>query len=109
MISKNRIIAAARNFFEAIARARVNSVLLGFGREKAEELGYSYDALLLGPSAWPWSNATQHKTLDVGGTVIELNKPFIDKTDRSSAKGNPLDQAIFRDNREIIPVDQNAA
>lgn len=109
MISKNRIIAAARGFFEAIARARVNSVLLGFGREKAEELGYSYDALLLGPSAWPWRNTTQHRALDVGGTVIELKKPLIDKTDRSLAKDDQLDQAIFRDHSEIIPADQTAA
>ncbi len=59
MITISNIARALQRFFEATAKARVNSVLLGMGREKVEELGYSYEALRAGPSAWPWRKTTQ--------------------------------------------------
>ena len=59
MITISKIAKALQRFFEATAKARVNSTLLGMGREKVEELGYSYEALRAGPSAWPWRKTTQ--------------------------------------------------
>ena len=59
MITINKTAKALQRFFEAMAKARVNSVLLGMGRAKVEELGYSYEALRAGPSAWPWRKTTQ--------------------------------------------------
>jgi len=38
MITISKTAKALQRFFEAMAKARVNSVLLGMGREKVEEL-----------------------------------------------------------------------
>ena len=54
MFTMNKIGRALARGFENIAKARVNSVLLGMDRKKLAEMGYSYDALLLGPKARPW-------------------------------------------------------
>ena len=51
MITISGTINALGRFFEAIAKARVNSTLLGMGRERVEQFGYSYEALQTGPSA----------------------------------------------------------
>ena len=101
MISMNRFAGSVQRFFEATSTARlkyaivqVNTVLLGMGRERVEELGYSYEALQIGPSAWPWRNTFLHSASnkDNGGTVVELKKANIDKTDRSSGNHVELDQ-----------------
>lgn len=59
MITISSTVQALQRFFEATAKARVNSTLLGMGRAKVEQLGYSYEALLQGPNAWPWRKTTQ--------------------------------------------------
>jgi hypothetical protein len=53
MITISNTATALKRFFEATAKARVNSVLLQMGRKKVEELGFSYEALRAGPSAGP--------------------------------------------------------
>lgn len=75
MITINKTAKALQRFFEATAKARVNSVLLGMGREKVEQLGYSWEALRDGPSAWPWRKTTQDSaaTAEIGVQVRELN------------------------------------
>ena len=76
MITMNKVAKALQRFFEAIAKARVNSVLLGMGRDKVEQLGYSYEALLVGPAAWPWRKTTHDSaaTGEIGMQVRELNE-----------------------------------
>ena len=76
MITISNIGKALQRFFEAIAKARVNSVLLGMGREKVEQLGYSYEALLTGPSAWPWRKTTHDSaaTSEIGMQVRGLKE-----------------------------------
>ena len=59
MISINRIGSALQGFFENVAKARVNSVLLGMDAEKLAQVGISRAALERGPSAWPWRETTQ--------------------------------------------------
>lgn len=76
MITISKAAQALQRFFEATAKARVNSTLLGMGREKVEELGYSYEALLAGPSAWPWRKTTYNSaaTDEIGAQVRGLNE-----------------------------------
>ena len=76
MITISKTAKAIQRFFEAMAKARVNSTLLGMGREKVEELGYSYEALLVGPSAWPWRKTTHDSaaTGKIGAQVRGLNE-----------------------------------
>lgn len=75
MITMSKTARALQRFFEATAKARVNSSLLGMGRVKVEELGYSYEALRAGPSAWPWRKTTQDSaaTSATGTQVHELS------------------------------------
>ena len=75
MITVKGTIEAMGRFFEAMAKARVNSELLRMGREKVESLGYSYEALLIGPSAWPWRNDTREagQKTDIGVNARNLN------------------------------------
>ena len=77
MITITKIAKAVQRFFEATAKARVNSTLLGMGREKVEQLGYSYEALRAGPSAWPWRKTTYNSaaTGEIGAQVRGLNDP----------------------------------
>ena len=74
MITISKTAKALQRFFEAMAKARVNSVLLGMGREKVEELGYSYEALRAGPSAWPWRKTTQDSAA-TGEIGMQLREP----------------------------------
>lgn len=76
MITISKTAKAIQRFFEAMAKARVNSTLLGMGREKVEELGYSYEALLAGPSAWPWRKTTHDSaaTDKIGAQVQGFNE-----------------------------------
>lgn len=76
MITISKTAKALQRFFEAMAKARVNSTLLGMGREKVEELGYSYEALRAGPSAWPWRKTTHNSaaTGEIGAQVRGLNE-----------------------------------
>ena len=75
MITISKTAKALQRFFESMAKARVNSVLLGMGREKVEQLGYSYEALRAGPSAWPWRKTTQDSAVtgEIGMQVRGLN------------------------------------
>ena len=50
----HRILTTLGVFFENMAKARVNSVLLATDREQLKAWGYSYEALRQGPKAWPW-------------------------------------------------------
>ena len=59
MITIDRIGNALQRFFENMAKARVNSVLLGMDRERLADMGYSYELLQQGPKAWPWREPTQ--------------------------------------------------
>ncbi len=76
MITISKTAKAIQRFFEATAKARVNSTLLGMGREKVEELGYSYEALRAGPSAWPWRKTTHDSAVtgEIGVQVRGLNE-----------------------------------
>ncbi|MFZ9038008.1 MAG: hypothetical protein ACO3DT_08060 [Gammaproteobacteria bacterium] len=74
MITISKTASALQRFFEAMAKARVNSVLLGMGRAKAEELGYSYEALRAGPSAWPWRKTT-HDSAATGEIAVTVREP----------------------------------
>ena len=76
MITISKTAKAIQRFFEATAKARVNSTLLGMGREKVEELGYSYEALQIGPSAWPWRKTTHDSaaTGEIRAQVRGLNE-----------------------------------
>lgn len=71
MITISKTAKAIQRFFEATAKARVNSALLGMGREKVEQLGYSYEALQAGPSAWPWRKTT-HDSAATGVIGVQL-------------------------------------
>ena len=75
MITMKRFLFATHRWFEKIAIARVNSVLLGMGRNKVEEFGYSYDLLKQGPAAWPWRVSNQHGAEITGNvsTVLQLS------------------------------------
>lgn len=75
MISISKTTRALERLFDAMAKSRVNSVLLNMGRARVEELGYSYEALRAGPSAWPWRKTTQDSsaTSEIGVRVAELN------------------------------------
>jgi hypothetical protein len=59
MITISRIGSALQRFFENMAKARVNSVLLGMDRQRLAEMGYSYQLLEQGPKAWPWRESNQ--------------------------------------------------
>ena len=110
MITITRIIKALGQLGEATAKARVNSVLLGMGREKVEEFGYSYDALHLGPSAWPWRKTTQDSAeeKETRAHLSEL-KTFGDRklNDQGIAR-NGIEQAVCQALPRINP-DRNAA
>jgi hypothetical protein len=81
MFAITNVTNAIIGFFESIAKARVNSVLLGMGREKVEEFGYSYDALQLGPDAWPWREMPQNNTKEACNRhADEKNEAFISKS-----------------------------
>lgn len=101
---------ALQRFFEATGKARVNSVLLSMGREKTEELGYSYEALRDGVSAWPWRKTPQNraKEIETQSHVREL-KTFTDRqlTDIGVAR-HGIEQAV-RYGRPGIDHDQDAA
>lgn len=73
MITISKTAKAIQRFFEATAKARVNSTLLGMGREKVEQLGYSYEALQAGPSAWPWRKTT-HDSAATGAIGMQLRE-----------------------------------
>lgn len=76
MITISNTATALKRFFEATAKARVNSVLLQMGRKKVEEMGFSYEALRAGPSAWPWRKATQDgaTAAGIGVQLREFNE-----------------------------------
>ena len=50
----NSIAKAVKDFFERVAKARMQSTLLSMGRKWAEDKGYSYEAIVAGESDWPW-------------------------------------------------------
>ena len=54
MTVAHRVFTTLGKFFENMAKARVNSVLLATDREQLKTWGYSYEALKQGPKAWPW-------------------------------------------------------
>jgi len=98
MISMNKIKITARRILEKTTEARmnsaiisVNSTLLSYGREHAEELGYSYEALLLGPSAWPWQKTNQDSAISIGnvyGEVAGLKELTGDTKESTSIQDN---------------------
>ena len=103
MITITETINALKRFFEATAKARMNSTLLGMGRERVEEFGYSHEALRAGPSAWPWHKATQDSAAEreiQGVADRQLDEIDIPRQDIKHA---------LRDDRFGIKVDQDAA
>jgi uncharacterized protein YjiS (DUF1127 family) len=50
----SKAIESFRHFFDATAKARMLSTLLGMGPEWVEMRGYSYALLRKGIGAWPW-------------------------------------------------------
>ncbi len=59
MITISKTIKSMQHFFESTAKARVNSTLLTMGQEWVEDKGYSYAALRVGVSAWPWRQSPE--------------------------------------------------
>ena len=57
MNTLSKFIKSIGVFFDLIAKARMQSTLLGMGREWVERHGYSYDLLRAGTSEWPWREA----------------------------------------------------
>ena len=54
-----KTVKSMKIFFENIAKARMQSTLLNMGREWVEDKGFSYDALKLGVSEWPWRQSPE--------------------------------------------------
>jgi uncharacterized protein YjiS (DUF1127 family) len=54
MISISKVTKSMFRFFDSMGKARVNSWLLGMGREWVEDNGYSYEAVRGGIDKWPW-------------------------------------------------------
>ncbi len=54
MLNLSKTRKSLQCYFEAIARARVQSTLLTMGPEWAEKYGYSWTALRGGIDGWPW-------------------------------------------------------
>lgn len=55
----NTITKAVKDFFERVAKARMQSTLLSMGQKWAEDKGYSYEAIVAGESEWPWRKSTE--------------------------------------------------
>ena len=75
MKTMSAIIKATQRFFEATARARVQSTLLSMGREWVERQGYSWELLRSGVSEFPWrqSTATVQSEKAIRRAITELN------------------------------------
>ena len=101
-----RTINLLQRAFDAMAKARVNSVLLGMGREKVEKYGYSFDALQLGPSAWPWRKSTREmaKENELVATVCRLQTPGYIQPNGPVLAADNTDKTIRQ-----IDGEQNAA
>lgn len=54
MTTPAKKIDSGGNFFERIARARMQSTLLSMGRVWVERHGYSWELLRAGTAYWPW-------------------------------------------------------
>jgi hypothetical protein len=87
MFTITKVSKAMSGFFESIAKSRVNSVLLGMGREKVEAFGYSYDALRLGPDAWPWRQTPQNSTKEI---IIERSDKKVEALNSESVGAIPI-------------------
>lgn len=74
MNTLSKFIKSIGVFFDLIAKARVQSTLLGMGREWVERHGYSYDLLRAGTSEWPWRApvATAEQPLEHKVSDLEL-------------------------------------
>tara|TARA_R110002074_G_scaffold84603_2_gene187752 strand:- start:627 stop:956 length:330 start_codon:yes stop_codon:yes gene_type:complete len=105
----SRIIRPLQRAFEATAKARVNSVLLGMGREKVEEYGYSFDALRLGPSAWPWRKTPQNgaEGKEASNHIRYLVAPGEGRSDDSGSGCKDIENPV-RPGRTAA-IDQDAA
>ena len=88
MITISRIGGALQRFFENMAKARVNSVLLGMDRARLAEMGFSYRLLEQGPKAWPWRESNQD------------GAPQADATSRPAARIEPAHSAENSSRRE---------
>ena len=101
-----RIINRLKPAFEGMAKARVNSVLLGMGREQVEGYGYSFDALQLGPSAWPWRKTPggMAKENELVAPVYRLQTSGNIQSNGSVLAADNTDKTIRQ-----IDVEQNAA
>ncbi len=60
----NSIAKAVKDFFERLAKARMQSTLLSMGRKWAEDKGYSYEAIVAGESEWPWRKSPEKAVND---------------------------------------------
>ena len=69
------VIRATKRFFEATARARVQSTLLIMGREWVERHGYSWELLHAGVNEWPWRQSTTavQPEKEIRRAITELN------------------------------------
>jgi hypothetical protein len=54
MITISKTIKSVGNFFDKMAKVRVQSWLMRMGREWVERNGYSYEDVQSGVSKWPW-------------------------------------------------------
>jgi hypothetical protein len=75
MKTMSAIIKSTGRFFDATAKARVQSTLLTMGREWAERHGYSWELLRAGVSEWPWrqSPESDNAEQEIKRAIAELN------------------------------------
>ena len=75
MKTMSAIIKSTRRFFDATAKARVQSTLLTMGREWVERHGYSWELLRAGISEWPWRQSPEARAAEqeIKRAIAELN------------------------------------
>ncbi len=101
-----KLFAATGRCFEAVAKARMNSHLLLMGREEVERMGFSYEALRQGPSAWPWRmDISEDKRRNE--KRIDARAPIDTGLDALEGLGNPKNDGQWAG--PAVDRDQNAA
>lgn len=75
-----KIFNSVGNFFDRIARARMQSTLLAMGRDWVERQGYSWELLRAGTDYWPWRQtpAAAAEEREIRRSIREL-KQFSDR------------------------------
>jgi len=88
-----KTLGSLGRFFEATGKAKLNAELLRMGRRRVEDLGYSYEALRSGPSAWPWRAEAQHSAdeINIATNLRESSEFKLGQVDNSNFAHNDTD------------------